>query len=289
MTAAAESASLVICTRNRAEQLRATLEAVSRMQYDRAWEVICVDNGSTDSTRSVVEEFIDGTRLRLRYKSEPVLGLSHARNAGWRACTGAIIAFTDDDCYPGKDFLSETANCFAEQHQLGFVGGRITLFDALDAAISIQLRDRPIAFETGDFISAGDIQGANFSFRRSALESVNGFDTRLGAGTRFPCEDIDVVARLLVAGWSGRYDPRPVVAHHHRRRADDEIEELVKGYDRGRGAYYAKQVMRSSTRRVSLRHWLSAVRRQTLRTTLRELMGAAEFVTFSRSVRSASS
>jgi GT2 family glycosyltransferase len=76
--------------------------------------------------------------------------------------------------------------------------------------------------------------------RRSALQEVGGFDEYLGAGTPFPSEDVEILARLSARGHGGCYDPDPVVLHHHGRKAGDDIRRLSTAYDRGRGAYYLK-------------------------------------------------
>ena len=105
------------------------------------------------------------------------------------------------------------------------------------------------------------------------------------AGTPFPCEDIDAAAAVLWAGFKGRYDPRPLVLHHHRRRAHD-VPRLRAGYDRGRGAYYAKFLLRPECRRAYAAGWLSQVRahlnREGLVRLFRELRSAAAYLRFRR-------
>ena len=95
---------------------------------------------------------------------------------------------------------------------------------------------------------------------REALQAIGGFDPELGAGTPFPCEDLDAIAAVLWAGFRGRFDPRPLVLHHHRRRLPD-VPRLKAGYDRGRGAYYAKFLLRPECRRAYIVGWLRQVRR----------------------------
>ena len=99
------------------------------------------------------------------------------------------------------------------------------------------------------------------AFRRDALVACGGFDERLGAGTRFPCEDIDAAARLLWAGHFGMYDPTPTVRHHHRRRPGPELDALLESYDRGRGAYWMKYLLHPASRGAYARAWLRSIRR----------------------------
>lgn len=234
----APTVSVVLCTRNRAPQLARSLTALGALRHGADWELIVVDNGSTDGTADVIEAFRVAAALPLRVVIENQPGLSRARNAGWRAARGDVVCFTDDDCYPQAGYLEAVERVFAET-ALGFFGGRLELFDPTDFPISIQPSRRPRRFAPGQFVPAGLVQGANMAFRRQALVDIDGFDEQLGAGTAFPAEDIDAVCRASMAGWAGVYEPSALVLHHHQRKAKDAAS-LVRLYDQGRGAYNAK-------------------------------------------------
>jgi glycosyltransferase involved in cell wall biosynthesis len=268
--------SLVICTRNRAAQLAECLRSLTTLQYPDPWELIIVDNGSTDETQNVIESFKGS--LIIKTVIEPRSGLGRAHNRALANASGEIIAFTDDDCYPAADFLSSVAGCFQEDPALGFIGGRVLLHDPEDYRITIQEKASRQDLRPGDFFPPGLIHGANFACLRAALESVNGFDDRFGPGALFVCEDVDVMARMLGQGWPGAYDPRPVVYHHHGRRTDEAARRLGRQYDRGRGAYYSKCMLNPKLRTIYLRSWYRAIRRQSKGTTVRELAGAADFL-----------
>ena len=270
--------SVVIATRNRAEQLGRCLESLSRLRYDHSFELVIVDNGSTDETPRLVAELKNSSTFPLKMVTEPIPGLGRARNSGWRAASGRIIAFTDDDCYPAEDWLTAIHTCFAENGTLAFLGGRILLHDPTDGPITIQLLDRKEVVPPGSFVPAGLIQGANFSFTRQALEAVGGFDPLLGAGTPFGCEDVEILARLSGSSFAGAYDPRPRVYHHHGRKTDAELTSLMKGYDYGRGAYYMKCILDPALRTRYLRSWLRAMTRQARMMSLRELSGALRYL-----------
>jgi GT2 family glycosyltransferase len=195
-------------------------------------------------------------------QSEPRVGLSRARNKGWRAATGDIIAFTDDDCYVDPNYVDAIFEAFQEDLRIGFVGGRILLFDATDYKITINESEVRQEFRPRIFVPTGAVQGANFAFRKTVLQRIGGFDERLGAGTPFPSEDIDMVASALWSGVIGVYDPRPLVYHHHGRKTWQEALMLMRTYDAGRGAYYAKYVMRSDSRCIYLREWLKSIKNE---------------------------
>lgn len=124
------------------------------------------------------------------------------------------------------------------------------------------------------FVPAGMITGANFSFRRSALEAVGGFDDDFGSGTNFSCEDVDILARMSAKGWAGAYDPAPVVYHHHGRKTKTEIDRLILQYDYGRGAYYAKCLLSPPLQLRYARVWFWHMRHQPVKTTAREVAAA---------------
>ncbi len=269
--------SVVICTRNRGEKLRATLRSLTRQDYDGEWELIVVNNGSTDDTQCVIDDFAKNCAFPLRVAHEPLAGLSRARNKGLARARGEIVAFTDDDCYPREDFLSAIAVRFAEG-DVTFVGGRVLLFDPDDQRVTIQERNTPLMIEAASFVPSGLIHGANMAVSREALMALNGFDERLGAGSYFKSgEDTDMLRRLVLSGMGGAYDPRVVVFHHHERKTVEAAQTLLRGYCRGLGSCMLKYVIRPDTRPLYLRVWYWRLRRAGLLDVLRELTAAAEF------------
>lgn len=248
-------ASLIICTRNRAARLHRTLRSLEELRVSYPWELILVDSASTDDTRRVIERFAAASALPVRVVSVRRPGLGCARNAGVRNARGRILVFTDDDCYPAPDFLDQVAAVFAENPDIGFMGGRILLFDPADYPITIRTETVEQRTRGGSLISAGFIQGANMAIRRDALESVGLFDDAFGPGTPFNCEDVDALARVSLDGWDGLYSPRPLVYHHHGRRTAREIKALSRSYARGRGAFYMKLILARRTRVLGMRNW----------------------------------
>ena len=136
MNSADPDLSIVICTRNRAGQLRGTLDSLMAMKTDRRWEAILVDNGSTDGTADVIRRASD-TEPRIRYFREDRIGLGAARDRGWREARGALISLTDDDCYVVEDYVDAVLAAFDGRPDVGVLGGRILLFDPADARVTI--------------------------------------------------------------------------------------------------------------------------------------------------------
>jgi glycosyltransferase involved in cell wall biosynthesis len=275
--------SLVICTRNRARQLKDCLQYVARLKPSRSWELVVVDNGSSDETDAILAEYTSNVPFSTKLLQESVPGLSRARNTGCKAAHGEIIAFIDDDCYVAPDYIDKVWEAFSDA-KVGFAGGRVDLFDPADYPITITTSDRRELMKPRNFIPAGMLHGANMMFRRTALEGFGGFDPDMGAGARFfSCEDTDAQARASFAGWWGLYTPAAVVAHHHRRTAKD-VPALRRGYALGRGAYMAKFLLVSEARPTYLRHWYwsfrSALRgsRQARREFIQEIQGASAYL-----------
>jgi glycosyltransferase involved in cell wall biosynthesis len=218
-------------------------------------EIIIVDNGSTDATGELLATFASTRPGLVRLVHESLPGLARARNTGYKAALGRLVVFTDDDCYPQPDFLEQITHAL-DTNGWDYMGGRVNLFDPLDAPITIKTDTEKFEIRAGSHIEAGLIHGANFSFKRSVLEFLGGFDARFGAGAPLISgEDMDIIARASVAGFCGGYDPRPIVAHHHRRRDQREIDKLNAGYDVGRGAYHAKMLLVKDARWIYARHW----------------------------------
>jgi len=268
--------SLIVCTRNRSERLHDFAQALSRMRCSMTWELVLVDNGSSDDTAERVRGLASQVQAPVMIVDEPRRGLGRARNAGVRRARGDILVFIDDDCYPATDYLDRITDAFADS-ALDYLGGRILLHDSGDYPITIRVDTLPIPIPPHSVVPAGLVQGANMAFRRRVLETFGGFDDALGPGTPFCNDDVDAVARASAAGFAGSYLPGPTVYHHHRRRARQDIAALQRTYDRGRGAYYAKCILDLPTRRNVARHWWRSARAAAFSATVREIKGAVEY------------
>ncbi len=270
--------SLVICTRNRAAQLAETLKKVSAIRSQLKWELIVADNGSTDGTSAVVQEFAATSDHPVQLIVKPGRGVSCAKNAGWQSAKAAIVVCIDDDCYPEQDYFDSIFDPFSKDPKLGFVGGRILLHDPTDRRITIQESLEPLSLPAGSFIRPGVIQGANVAYRRAALVEVGGFDPWFGAGALYSGDETELMARISAAGWNGAYDPKPVVYHHHGRKTANDEWRLMRWYDRGRGAYYAKCMLNKEMRSVYVKNWLLSRQHHSWRKSALEIVAGLEYV-----------
>src|SRR5438876_3486068 len=105
--------SVVLCTYNRAALLQPAIDALLSQTGDVSYEIIVVDNNSTDATGSVIREIVARAGGRVVYTFEPQQGLSHARNRGLALARASIIAFTDDDVRVAPDWVQQLNRAFA--------------------------------------------------------------------------------------------------------------------------------------------------------------------------------
>lgn len=282
--------SLVICTRDRVDALRRTLDTVDALEASPgvATEVVVVDNGSTDGTGAFLADVGSRLRLPVRVVVEPEPGLGRARNAGLRAAVGDVVWFTDDDCLLAPESLRRLVAGFAVA-PIGFASGRVLPAGESEAPAAIQDDRRPAPVSPSRAVRPGQLQGANFAVTALAARRVGGFDPRLGAGTPFRCEDIDVVARMLSVGIHGMHLPDVVVWHAHGRDAA-AVRHLERANDRARGAFWARRIQSRDAgyaadwAHVALGRLGPGPRRLrwALATTMRETFGAIEWWRYSR-------
>lgn len=234
---AAPLVSLVVCTRDRADRLERLLASVAAQVGAPPFELVVVDNGSRDRTPALLAEVAASAPHPVVVVCEPTPGLGRARNRGVAAARGRLLAFTDDDCRLPPGHLATVARAF-EDLDVDWLGGRILAEEGPQARVAL-LEDPTFRyFPAGGVVWVGAVQGANLAARRVALRSIGGFDPRLGAGTEFRCEDVDVCARMAAAGHRGARCPELVVFHGHGRDAA-AAGALDAANDVARGAFVA--------------------------------------------------
>lgn len=249
--------SVVIATRNRASQLETCLRRFEQLDLAGItdWELLLVDNGSSDDTAQVVERLIADTKLPLRYIFEPKPGVSSARNAGIRAARYEIIAFTDDDCMVDRGWLRAIATVFQEEPDLALVGGRVELYDPEDYEISVRRFDDRSSLRSLDELF-GRLIGCNVTASAAAIRQVGPFDTAMGAGGSFKAgEDHEFFYRILKHGGKVLYDPRILIEHAHGRKAEADIDALKSNYTQGRAALFAKHIRAGDRGLIKQVYW----------------------------------
>lgn len=214
--------SAVICTLNRAAYLeKAILSLADQTLPKEQYEIIVVDNGSTDNTKTIVESF---HLKNLRYIYEPITGLSQARNTGWQNARGKYVAYLDDDAIACPEWLERIVKAFETVHpQPGSVGGKIILIweakkpiwlsKQLEVPLGLVDWANKPTFLTEDY---QDLRGGNVAYPREILRRFGGFNTSLGhkGGTLLSNDEI-LLSRCLKRHnlWS-YYDPEICVQHH---------------------------------------------------------------------------
>jgi glycosyltransferase involved in cell wall biosynthesis len=234
-------ASVVICTRDRPEELRRCLATLPQQTYPPR-EIIVVDNASKDQrTRAVAME------AGVIYLREDRLGLDFARNTGARHATSQIVAYTDDDVVSHPCWLERLVAAF-DDPRIGAVTGLVLPAElATEAQLHFETywsfgqgyirkdfhTDVFAAHETDVFPAWKVGAGASMAFRREIFDRVGYFDTRLDVGRAGCSGDSEFWYRLLAKGFSCRYEPSSVAFHFHRRTMkglSSQIFQYMRGH-----------------------------------------------------------
>lgn len=251
--------SIVMSTCNRAADTQRFLESLETIQCRAGiqWEVIVVDNNSTDATPTVVSDYIPRAGFPLRLVKETRKGRSAGINAGINAAAGRYLALTDDDIIVTPNWAQEIIDHFDRHDNAGCIGGMVKLFNPEDAPITIKTDPTPAIIDRSNFTPHDTpVLGCNTALRRSVLDQIGLFDLELGVGTPTRSgEDVDLVYRILNTGMEVHYAPSIVVYHNHGRRTAAQIKHLKKGYGYGLGAFYAKYFRLSDRQVMRWAYW----------------------------------
>jgi glycosyltransferase involved in cell wall biosynthesis len=224
--------SIVLSTFNRCQWLPRALSCLLHQQLPShlSYEVIVVDNNSTDATRSVVERYKREFSDRLRYVFEPRQGLSFGRNTGITSSRSELVAFTDDDVVVANDWVAAIHQAFDAHPEVECLGGRtLPVWPSQPPAWLTRLHwVGPLALQDyGEDPFVIDrqrpicIAGANLAFRRSVFDRVGPFSTAMTFA-----EDTELLLRLWRAGGRALYVPNMIV------HAIVQPERLTKAYHR---------------------------------------------------------
>ena len=211
--------SVVICTRNRATALAQVLDSIAAAEPPGVgWELVVVDNGSTDDTPATIDKFAG--RLPIRRVSEPTPGLSNARNRGVEAARGDFILWTDDDVLVRSSWLRAFAEAFAAHPDKAIFGGivlplyaepRADWFvkaeDQLRTLLAYRNFSGPISLDRMPFGACYAVRGVEQRRHR--------YDPELGVapGRRTGGEETAVLNAIFAEGGSGVWVPEGIVDH----------------------------------------------------------------------------
>lgn len=242
--------SAIICTHNREEYLGAAIDSVLQQDF-YSYEVVIVDNASSDRTRDIVAERLSNPRLNYVY--EPVIGLSVARNTGAKEALAPILAYIDDDAVASPLWLKTIYEAYQSNEKLAIAGGKVTLLwpegFTVPKWLSSELAANLGAYNLGDaivYINNPRLtpRGVNYSIRRIFLEQVGGFNVHLGRVGRnlLSNEELYMTELALQGGWQVAYLPEAIVAHHVALERLERRWFFSRGWWQGISECYREQL-----------------------------------------------
>ena len=198
--------SVIVCSYNGGPTLASCLDSLGKLNYPE-YEVILVDDGSTDDTSYIAAQF-----PWVRYIHQNNQGLSHARNTGAVAAKGEVFAYTDSDCMVDADWLYYLIGTLVSGDYAGVGGPNITppAKNWIQACVAAAPGGPSHVLLTD--VVAEHIPGCNMAFYRWAFEGIGGFDTEY----RKAGDDVDFCWRLQQAGWVISFSPTAIVWHYRR-------------------------------------------------------------------------
>jgi glycosyltransferase involved in cell wall biosynthesis len=215
----APTISLIIPAHNEEGYLPACLDAIMRNVAGKALEIIVVDNNSTDGTRQVIERYPGVT-----YVFEPRKGITRARQRGFLAASGDILAYVDADTRPPEGWIEQILEQFGSHEKLACLSGPYSFYDVSGLRNRISagwfVAARPLYGLTGYMLVGG-----NFAIRRDALDKMGGFDSTI----EFYGEDVDIAKRARKQG-KVLFSPRFVMPTSGRRMASQGFVKTAMIY-----------------------------------------------------------
>lgn len=225
--------SVAISTRDRPDSLSRCLDALWSSDALPA-EVIIVDQSRGETTRSMIAR--QPSNVPIIYMRQEPCGLAASQNAAIGRASYPIVAVTDDDCVPEREWLATIAKTFASTNGLAAVTGRILPLDPEgDKLYPVSSRTGTVRAEFSGKVSPWVVgSGNNFAVQRDWFSRIGGCDERLGPGS--PGKggvDMDLFYRLLRAGGRILYEPKSLVYHERQDKAGRIVRRSMYGYGMG--------------------------------------------------------
>ena len=231
-TSAYKFVSVVIPTYNRKDLLKDCLESLFNQNYPKdMYEIIVVNDGSTDGTEEVLEEYEKKSPCRFKWFTQQNRGSYAARNLGIENAEGEIICFIDDDCIADRNWIKNLVKCFSDE-EVGGVGGKniahapetiVGRYAKKNILLDYQKR---LALNSQGYLF--HIITSNAAYKRNVLRKIRGFDTNFRSGG-----DIDLSIRVQLEGFKLKYCPEAVVYFKHRTTIKGLLKQFY-GYSKGR-------------------------------------------------------
>lgn len=215
--------SIIVPVLNRENDIGKCLDSLLALDYP-SFEIIVVDNGSTDKTQAIVCQY------PVKMVVEQKRGASTARNTGIKIARGEIIAFTDSDCIVEKDWLKNLAKNYTHK-KVGGVGGHLlpykpsTLVEEFLSFSPLRIfhsRETVMIQREENCFLSGALGSANMSYRKDVLKEVKGFCNDFSVH----CGSYDLCWRVQRAGYEVIYEPKATVYHKLR----SSLFELIKQF-----------------------------------------------------------
>jgi glycosyltransferase involved in cell wall biosynthesis len=265
--------SIIIATRNRAESLRLTLASLERVSIPPGMtvETLVIDNGSTDRTRTVVEEAACTATVPLRYIFEARPGKACALNTALRHAAGNILLFSDDDVRFPPRWIEEMSTPIAEGRAAMVQGGIVWPTEIRNRVRNLPHLSKFIACTEGR--SAAKLEqhgliGANMAIARAALDGIGGFDEELGPGALGFGEETLAGWRMERAGWRKLIALDVQVEHHFDTGRLNRTALLHIAARRGRSLAYIQHHWLGRRERMLRLRRLALSAKNALRTAL---------------------
>lgn len=228
--------SVIIPAYNEEQFINGCLRSILRQTIRFPYEIIAVDNNSTDSTVSIIHKYPQITLIK-----EKTQGVSAARNAGAKIATGTILVFVDADCIVPNDHIQKIISLYSQHPDTAALGGPYVLHDGgpivrwFTNQMQYYTSFMKYIREIGNFQS---LCGGNFAIKKQVYMQLQGFDERLTHVLM--CEDMEFALRLKRAGYSVLFDHTLTVVSSYRRMKRSPIITQI-----ARIAYMYKYILQS--------------------------------------------